>query len=163
MSIADTVRANVNAVRGAVDRPTPARVCRDMDLLVPAFRSRVESVLADMRAQGFDPLVWETWRSRERAALLSARGVGVVQSMHCYGCAVDIISESKRWGAPRKFWLALGAAAKAHGLTWGGTWRRHDLPHLQAVPIGPLQQLVRASTPDEIADLVTRRLHTAHA
>lgn len=156
MAAIETMRAVTNAVRGAKDRPG-GPVIRDMALLLPAFRARVESVLAAMRAQGFDPLVWETYRSPERAAVLARQGTGITRSIHCYGLAVDVVSESKLWSAGPRFWLALRTAAEAHGLVSGAAWRRVDLPHIQGVPVR-LQELVRSQTQDENIALAGRLL-----
>lgn len=155
-SVAADVALWLRSFRGAVDRPG-GKVERDLALLVPAFRSVLQDVVADMEAQGFDPLVHETYRSRARAETLSRKGVGIVQSMHCYGVAADVISASKRWSAPPAFWRALRDCAEARGLTSGARWQRRDLPHVQAVPVA-MQQRVRASTPEEVAALVAEQL-----
>ena len=130
----ETVKSTVNAVLGSKPRPGGA-VCDDMDLLAPAFRVRVERVVADMRAEGFQPRVFETFRSVGRATLLAARGTGVVQSLHCLGLAADIIDARKLWSAGPSFWLSLQRNAVKHGLVSGASWRRHDLPHIQAIPV----------------------------
>jgi len=109
---------------------------RDISKLVPAFRARVELLLERMRARGFDAMVWETYRSRGRAAQLADAGRGVKDSMHTLGLAVDIVSESKKWGPGEDFWAALGEEAEALSLTWGGRWpTRPDKPHVQAIPV----------------------------
>ena len=92
---------------GAVPSRPGGAVVRDLDLLVPAFKERVLDLVAMMRASGHSPLVWETLRSRERAEALAKRGTGVVDSMHCYGVAVDIVCERLKWGAPFAFWRDL--------------------------------------------------------
>jgi len=132
-------------------------VDRDLNKLVPAFRERVVALLLRMQARGFDAMVWEAYRSPERAKQLAAKGVGIALSMHCLGVAVDIVSASKRWKAPATFWEALGEEAEACGLTWGGRWRRVDLPHVQAVSVGE-QAAARRMKPDKLAAFVARRL-----
>lgn len=151
-----TVRANVNAVRGAVERPG-GPIVRDMLALVPAFRVRVEAVLRAMRDEGHDPMVFETLRTAERCEELFRRGTGSLHSMHRHGIAADIISESLRWKAPRAFWLSLRKHAEANGLTSGAAWRRVDLPHIQAVPVA-LQAKVRTLAPAGIDAMVAERL-----
>ena len=74
------------------------RRCDDLALLLPSFRQRVGIVLERLRARGLDPLVFETFRTAERAEQLMARGSSKngALSMHCYGAAVDIISASSK-------------------------------------------------------------------
>lgn len=156
MAVIDTMKAATNAVLGAKPREGGA-IISDMNALVPAFRVRVERVVADMRAEGWDPRVFETLRSTERAMKLAAKGTGVVQSMHCYGIAADIISASKLWNASPGFWLSLRRNAEKHGLVSGAAWRRHDLPHVQGVPVDK-QWLIKQSTPEEIARIIARHL-----
>ena len=53
-------------------------------------------------------------------------------SWHGFGLAVDIVEkDATPWNAPVSFWNAIGDAAEACGLAWGGTWSRPDLPHVQ--------------------------------
>jgi hypothetical protein len=133
---------------------------RSLDLLAPAFRVKVEAVLADVRAKGLDPMVSESVRTADRQACIYGKGRTLAQveaagldpkwawpdnpdgkctnaashlsSVHGHGLAVDIISKTKQWDAPKAFWDAIGASALKHGLTWGGTWKNpHDLPHIQ--------------------------------
>lgn len=122
-------------------------VCRDLDRLVPTFRVRVDLLTARMVASGHDPMVFETYRSPERAAMLARRGTGVVDSMHCYGVAADLISTSMKWSAPYAFWRDLRDHAEALGLVSGARFRaRHDAPHVQCVPVlyqGVLRALAR--------------------
>jgi hypothetical protein len=81
-----------------------------MDTLVPAFRARVEAVIKDMHAQGYDAIVHETRRTPERAEWLKSKGTSKngARSMHCYDCAADVISQAKGWDPPQGFWDALG-------------------------------------------------------
>lgn len=124
----------------------------DLALLQPAFRVKVTQLLGRMQLSGFDAIAWETYRTPARSKLLSKRGTGIAPradgsiplGMHNLGLAVDIVSASKRWTPPPAFWTALGREAKALGLTWGGTWKRVDRPHVQALPVGA-QNRVRAA------------------
>jgi peptidoglycan L-alanyl-D-glutamate endopeptidase CwlK len=119
-----------------------ARVA-DLEALQPEFRRKVEALITRMQADGFDPMIWETYRTPARAKLLSDRGTGakpradgsIPIGMHQLGLAVDIVSASKMWTPPAAFWAALGKHAEAIGLTWGGRWKRVDKPHVQAVPV----------------------------
>lgn len=153
----DAIRAHAHILAGAVDRPS-AGITRRLDALVPEFRARVELVLADMRAAGHDPLVWETYRTPDRAAYLAGIGRGVRESMHCYGLAVDVISDGRKWSPHRAFWRDLRRLAVARGLVSGAAFSRVDLPHIQAVPVA-LQPLVRAAaTPDDVRAIAVRAL-----
>lgn len=112
---------------------------RNLDKLVPSFRTRVDQLLGLMRAAGYDPLVWETYRPPERAAKLAAEGTGVLHSQHELGLAVDIVDRGLRWNAPPAFWDALHKYALELGL--GRIKRRQpngalawDQPHVQALP-----------------------------
>ncbi len=127
---------------GAKPRPDDGR-CDDLEALIPAFRERVIEVVVDLEGQGFDPMVWETYRSAERIRILAARGTGSMHSFHRLRCAADIISRSKMWRAGKPFWLALERAAEARGLTHGAGATRVDLPHIQAVPHGWYGTLAR--------------------
>lgn len=155
-TLAPDVALWLRSFRGAVDRPGGA-VARDLDLLVPAFRKRIEDVVADLIVAGHRPKVWETYRSPERAAILARRGTGIVMSMHCYGVAADIIHAEQLWKAPPRFWRALRDAAESHGLVSGARWRRVDLPHVQAVPVA-MQDKIRASTAEEVANICAELL-----
>lgn len=120
----------------------------DISLLVPAFRERVEELLASMTRLGFDPIVRDGFRTQEEAKANAAKGVGIADSMHCYGIAADIISGSRGWLHPT-FFAALGHQAKAFDLVWGGDWPRRDLPHVQAVPLR-LQAAIRKMPRNQI-------------
>lgn len=139
--------------------PRPyVRESRDMSRLASAFRAAVERVVARLEAEGFDPMVFETLRTRERQWWIFGKGRTAEQcvaagvpakyawpegaratnansylvSVHGHGLAVDIVSKSKLWGASAAFWKALGEAVRDEGLTWGGDWKSPvDRPHVQ--------------------------------
>jgi hypothetical protein len=131
--------------------PTSLKRISSLDFLQPKFRAKVHELLRRLNAAGHDAIAWETYRTPARAKQLSDRGTGIAPradgsipiGMHQCGLAVDIVSSSKRWSPKPAFWVALGREAKALGLTWGGTWKRVDKPHCQAVPVGQ-QNAVRA-------------------
>lgn len=121
------------------DAKVPPRIERSLDKLVPSFRRKVEELLALMKRDGFHPLVWETYRTPERAAELAKEGTGKALSQHSLGLAVDIVDKDLRWNASREFWDALHNHALALGL--GRIKRRDkkgnldwDWPHVQALP-----------------------------
>lgn len=130
---------------------------RDLNDLDPIFRARVEELLVRMTRDGWDPLVWETYRSPLRAKALALLGRGTKKSMHCYRLAVDIISASRKWSAPAGFWLALARHSRDLGLVPGIMWRKRDKPHVQAVPVSD-QAYIRTATPEQIAWRVRSRL-----
>ncbi len=132
----------VNHRLGAKPRPDDGR-CDDLAELIPAFRERVIEVVVELEGLGFDPLVWETWRSPERVKLLVARGTGSRKSFHPLRCAVDIISRSKMWSPGPAFWAAYERACERHGLTHGAGRTRVDLPHSQALPHDRYGMLLR--------------------
>ncbi len=136
--------------------PAEVPANNDRSTLAPLFARRLTSVLQDMEAAGFDPIIFETLRTPERQQFIYGfgrtydDGRGIVthssdadETWHGFGLAADIISKSAKWDAPSKFWSALGAACMARGLTWGGDWNRDgrsvderfvDRPHVQFGP-----------------------------
>ena len=126
---------------------------RNPALLLPAFADRLELLFQALRKRGFDPMLWEGWRSKERAKMLAATGKGIEDTLHNYGAAVDIVSASKLWSDP-KFFKALAEESKKLGLYPGYDWEgdEHDPPHVQAVPgTRKAQDALRASSnPNEL-------------
>lgn len=67
------------------------------------------------------------------------RTTGTMQSKHLVGKAIDVAPSvvGKQgvpdWKAPDAVWLAMGEAAKAEGLEWGGSWKSVDKPHIEEV------------------------------
>jgi len=111
--------------------------------LEPTMRPKIESVLAALRTQGFQPKIYFAWRSLAEQKEIFLRGNSKVQfSFHTAykngkpnAYAVDIIDKRWAWGADAAkngFWEALGKAGKAEGLYWGGDWKTFkDYAHLQ--------------------------------
>jgi hypothetical protein len=135
--------------------PTPppeVPIDTSLDALAPKFRAKVEELLTQLTAKGWDPVVAESVRSNARQQYLYGFGRqydddrGIVtnsqdgdETWHHFGLAVDIISKSKQWDAPPRFWNDLGATAIALGLSWGGLWVSFaDRPHVQHGP--PMRQ-----------------------
>jgi peptidoglycan LD-endopeptidase CwlK len=109
-------------------------VSRDWSRLNTRFAGKLRRVFERLQALGWSPVLNEGWRSRARAQALAAKGSGVALSMHCYGLAADIRDAVRGYDDPA-FFRALGDAAEAEGLTWGGRWERRDATHVQAVPV----------------------------
>ena len=117
--------------------PLRAGVDRDPAHLLPEFADKLERVFRRMRARGFHPLLWEGYRTPERAAQEAREGDGVVKSLHTYGVAADVVDEStapRYWDGTPGFWTALGEETEREGLTWGGRFTRKDADHVQLVP-----------------------------
>jgi hypothetical protein len=114
-------------------------VVSSLDELLPPFRAKVLELLELVRADGFDPVVFETWRGPARTAELAERGTGAAKSLHGYRVAADIISDEHHWTPPAAFWASLHKHALA--LKLGRVMHREadgvariDLPHVQALP-----------------------------
>jgi hypothetical protein len=125
----------------------------DLGELQPDVRQKAEAVLAEMRAQGFDPRVYETFRSPERADYLMQKGVSKAgrASYHVKRRAYDVVNnaldsrgdrilwgastgkgnDAERKAAADSFFQAFGRAVKKHGGTWGGDWSFYDPAHAQ--------------------------------
>jgi len=111
--------------------------------LEPGFRTRIERVIAKLKADGFQPKIVFGWRSTKVQAKLKAEGKSKISfSFHCSqhpdgrpnAWAVDVVDSRWAWNEPdcHKFFRALGAAGKAEGLVWGGDWESfRDWAHLQ--------------------------------
>jgi len=118
--------------------PLQAGVDRDPHHLVPTFAADLEQLFKRMRGRGFNPLLWEGYRTPARAAELAKRGVGIVGSMHEYGLAADIVdgdTPQDMWAGRPGFWQALGEEARRLGLVWGGDWKKPDLSHVQGISV----------------------------
>ncbi len=117
---------------------------KKLQSLEPGFRVKVEAVLAALTASSFAPRIVFGWRSAAVQKKLKAEGKSTLSfSFHCSqhkdgtpnSWAADIID--KRWAYSEDaeangFWEALGAAAKAQGLVWGGDWKTFpDVSHIQ--------------------------------
>lgn len=136
--------------------PTATQRWDDLDALMIPFRERIVALLGRLTALGLHPLLWETYRSPERAAQLVAQGKSHAKgglSMHCYGIAADVICRDHHWECHAHgcdFFQALGEQAKRCGLTWGGDWASlHDLPHVQGVPVEMQERIRHAASQAE--------------
>lgn len=132
----------------------------DINLLVRPFRDAVQVLLERMRAAGYRPILRDGLRTREEASKNASKGTGIADSMHCYGVAADIICDVHGWRCDAsgcKFFHVLGPKAEALGMTWGGRWRRRDLPHVQAIPVS-VQRQIRRAAPAEIEEICAEYL-----
>lgn len=113
--------------------------------LLPAFRLKIGTLLANLTMAGHDPIPISTGRTPIQANANVLAGTGIKDSMHLYGLAADIISATKGWSDP-EFFDALGLEAERLGLTWGGRFKNRpggDRPHVQAIPVAA-QNAIRA-------------------
>jgi peptidoglycan L-alanyl-D-glutamate endopeptidase CwlK len=113
--------------------------------LHPALAAAVRGVIADLAARGIVVEVVQGLRTFEEQDELYAKGrtkPGAIvtqarggESNHNYGLAADLCpftGDTPDWNAPMAVWTAIGTAAIAHGLEWGGQWKKFlDKPHVQ--------------------------------
>ena len=118
----------------------------------PELARRVRTLVSKLAGQGYKLEVTQGLRTVEEQNALYAqgrtrRGVPVTDarggySYHNYGLAVDfalVMPNGKLgWPEPHPVWAAIGREAALHGLEWGGSWRKPDLPHVQLKPVPPV-------------------------
>jgi hypothetical protein len=127
----------------------------DVELLLPAFRVVAKMLLQRMTAWGFKPTPFDTVRTAAEAAKNAAKGTGSANSMHRWGCAMDVICDDHGWSCAVtkcEFYTFLGREAKDLKLVWGGDWARRDYPHVQAIPVAWQPQMrAIAISPETVA------------
>ena len=131
---------------------------RKLASMKPELAIKVRQVLAALSAKGFQPKVFYGWRSVTVQARLFAEGKSKVKfgfhnaqkpdgTPNAY--AADIIDSRYAWNKEAErsgFWKALGAAAKAQGLVWGGDWVSfRDWAHVQLVANSELARIKKES------------------
>jgi hypothetical protein len=113
--------------------------------LHPALVAALRRVVADLAAQGITIELVQGLRTFAEQDALFAKGrtqPGQIvtqarggESNHNYGLAADLCpftNDKPDWNAPITVWAAIGAAATAHGLDWGGAWKKFiDKPHVE--------------------------------
>lgn len=93
----------------------------DIDLLWDPFRDKVKQLLINMRVRGYDPVLFETFRTEQRQRWLYNRRVGgkrvtwTMESRHRVRKAADIISKKRLWDWP-EFYFVLRKEAEKLGL-----------------------------------------------
>lgn len=104
------------------------------------IRAKVAAILSDLRGHGLDPVIAQSWRSTAAQARLKREGRSTVSwSFHNHklggrpaALAADIVDRRLGWNVGQTFWTLLGRSARAHGLTWGGNWKRFkDVAHVE--------------------------------
>lgn len=109
----------------------------DPSTLLEPFRERIIALMGRLKALGHDPILWEAYRSPERAAMLARKGTGIKMSIHCVGAAADIICKTHKWDCQKlgcDFYETYMEQAERCGLYHGGRWKRKDWPHCQGCP-----------------------------
>jgi len=103
----------------------------DLALLEDVTRQRVEAIIADAQALGFELQVFETYRSQARQQQLFNQGATHLRKVgiHHYGLACDIVKVVNGEPSWKRDFSFLGQLAHAHGLIWGGNWGAPNLPH----------------------------------
>lgn len=104
---------------------------RDMKLLEPVTRAKVQAILADALAHGVELMVFETYRSQARQALLFDQGATKLRKVgvHHYGLACDIVKSIAGEPSWKGDFSLIGQLAHAHGLIWGGDWGAPGVAH----------------------------------
>lgn len=125
------------------DTAFAAMPCNRIEALPIGVRTQVECTLAKMRAGGWSPKVYETYRSDRRQRYLYSYGrtrpgakvtnVATAQTgFHYWTLGADIIDATRLWSAPERFWYWLGQHAESCGLVAGAFWKSFpDRPHIQ--------------------------------
>lgn len=133
-----------------------------LQALDPSFAPKVSAMLAALSAQGWQPRIVSGWRSIDEQAKLKAMGRSTVSfsfhnAVNASGqpaaLAVDVVDKRYGYGTTTstkdgaaRFWPALGAAAKAQGLFWGGDWKSFkDVSHVQMHPNSALGEIRKQS------------------
>lgn len=153
----------------------------DIEQLLPAFREPVRGVIARLRERGFKPVLKDGLRTPAEALKNAGNKTGIVQSMHLYGCAADIICGEHGWdcdtakarkaGVHHGFFEALGEEYARANITWGGDWNgngaieKHDTDrvHGQGIEASTARQNeMRALGMDEASAPARNRLVEAY-
>lgn len=104
----------------------------DTKLLHPVMLYLVNEVIADAKDLfGVDLMIFETYRSQERQALLFQRGVTKLEhvGVHHYGLAADMVVNKNGEASWDWDFRKLCELAHKHGLISGNDWGRPDLEH----------------------------------
>lgn len=135
----------------------------DIGLLLVPFQAPVRSVRDALRGLGYDVCVRDTRRTAAEALANAKAGTGSRQSMHVYDAAVDFVCQEHHWSCAKhgcRFFQNVGRLGKAHGMIWGGDFRRVDMPHLQCVRIedqGRFRRMTREQRSLYVARFFTRQ------
>ena len=125
-----------------------------LDLLFPAFKSKVEALMVESAAAGQPLKILETYRSNERQVQLfnqhatKLKNVGV----HHYGLACDIVKLVHGQPSFEGDYTFLCELATKHGLISGANWGTpkavhtfKDMDHVQFVSVKDQNKLFNGS------------------
>lgn len=116
-------------VREVTTRAWPGEESWALSALDPRFRGCLERTLGRLRGQGHVPVIRATWRDAARQRFYVGEGASqTMDSYHRKRLAADVAGASPLALVPVQavFFHRLMAAAKAEGLTTGGTWRQRS-------------------------------------
>lgn len=124
----------------------PGAVCRDIAMLEPGFRAKVQAFVAEAKANGHDLRVLETYRSQARQAQLFREHKTQLSKVGCHGyglaCDLGLFINGTKYdgnGLHYTFFQALcGKHKMISGIDWGTPHAQHsfkDYDHVQAIPV----------------------------
>jgi hypothetical protein len=124
----------------------PSLVCKDIAMLEPGTRAKVQALIGDAKASGHDIRIVETYRSQARQTQLFHEGRTQSSKVGCHGFGVAadfalFIDRTKYdpRGQDYMFFEALCAKHKLiSGIDWGRPHASHsfrDYDHVQNVPV----------------------------
>ena len=113
--------------------------------LDPTFRAKLRLFEAELLKRNISADPTGGYRSLATQAALYAKGrtapgprvtnAKLGSSAHNYGMAMDYVPRmygKRTYNVKATYWIKFGLAAKAAGLTWGGTFRKIlDRPHVE--------------------------------
>lgn len=116
--------------------PPAIRILTELE---PEFRRKLLAVVKDLAEHGVSIIITETYRSQARQDYLYSLGrtrpgkivTWTTHSRHTSRRAADLCFLKNKKATYVGPWNLVGSAATAHGLTWGGTWKTPDKPHLE--------------------------------
>lgn len=120
-------------------------VCKDVALLEPGFRAKVQAMLDQAHKDGHDLRIAETFRSQARQAHLYDQGFTQLKKVgvHNFGLACDfnlfINGKYEDDGQNYSFLRDYEKKFKIiSGFLWGSPWAKHtftDADHVQGIPV----------------------------
>lgn len=127
----------------------------DLSLLEPVTRASVQAILA---ASPTPIMVFETYRSQERQAILYAQKATELKTVgvHHYGLACDLVKNIMGDPSWKGDFTFLKKLAEDNGLLWGGDWGNStiihsfvDEDHVQRINVADQNRLFAGWYPDD--------------
>lgn len=167
-------KASIGACSELIDRlasdpPPPSESGSELDplsrrLLIDlhdSIRPMAVQLLREARDQGIRIVITSGYRSLAQQQALWDQGRAkpgrVVTwarpgtSWHNFGLAFDVApldqNGKPHWPNDWRLWMRLGELGESIGLTWGGRWKKPDLPHFEYHPNITLAQAQRGVRP----------------